>query len=70
MIDNGYLVDILHSHSYQRMDLEGRRMEVGQESQLYGFSNDLVHVVRNIKLPVTFDITPRQVQVNIKIFMV
>lgn len=29
MIDNGSSVDILYSHAYQRLDLEGRKMEVG-----------------------------------------
>lgn len=65
MIDNGSLMDILYSHAYQRMDLEGHKMEVGQEAPLYGFNNDLVNVVRTIELPVTFGTTPQQVQVNV-----
>lgn len=44
MIDNGSLVDILYSHAYQKLDLDGRKMEVGQEAPLYRFSNDPIHV--------------------------
>lgn len=37
---------------------------------MYGFSNDPVHVVRTIELPVTFDTAPQQVQVNVNFFVV
>lgn len=60
MIDNGSLVDVLYSHAYQRLDLEGWKMEVGQESLLYGFSNDSVHVAGTIELHVVFGIAPQQ----------
>lgn len=59
MMDNGSLVDILYTHSYQRLDLEGRKMEVGQESPLYGFNNDPVHVVGMIELHVIFGMAPQ-----------
>lgn len=55
MIDNGSSMDILYSHAYQRVDLKGRKMEVGQETPLHRFSNDLVNVVETIELLVTFD---------------
>lgn len=45
-------------------------MEVGQEGPLYGFSNDHVHVVGTIELPVTFGTAPQQVQVDVKFFVV
>lgn len=61
MIDNGSLVNILYTHVYQRLDLEGRKIEVGQESPLYGFNNDPVPMVRMIELPVTFGMVPQQV---------
>lgn len=70
MIDNGFSVDILYSHAYQRMDLEGRKMEVGQEALFYRFSNDPINVVGTIELPVTFGMAPQLVQVNIKFFVV
>lgn len=59
MIDNGTSVDILYSHAYLRLDLEGRKMEVGQEAPLYGFSNNPVNVVETIEPLVTFDIAPQ-----------
>lgn len=59
MIDNGSSVDILYNHAYQRMDLGGRKMEVGQEAPLYGFSNDPVHVAGTIELPVVFGTNPQ-----------
>lgn len=61
MIDNGSSVDILYAHAYQRLDLEGRKMEAGQKSPLYGFSNDLVHAAGTIKLPVVFSTAPQHV---------
>lgn len=68
MIDKGSSVDILYAHAYQRLDLEGRKMEIGHEALLYGFKNDLVNVVGTIDLPVTFGTTPQQVQVDINFF--
>lgn len=56
MVDNGSSVDIIYSHTYQRLDLEGRKMEVGQEAPLY-----LVNVVGTIELPVNIGTTPQQV---------
>lgn len=70
MIDNGSSVDILYAYAYQRLDIEGRKMEVGQESPLYAFNNDPVHVAGTIELPIIFGTTPQQVQVNVKFFMV
>lgn len=70
MIDNGPSVDILYNHAYQRMDLEGRKMEIEQESLLYGFNNDLVHVIGTIELLVIFGTTPQQVQVSVNFFVV
>lgn len=35
MIDNGSSVDIIYSHTYQMIDLEGMKMEVEHESTLY-----------------------------------
>lgn len=35
MIDSGSSVDILYNHAYQRLDLEGKKMDVGQEAPLY-----------------------------------
>lgn len=70
MMDNGFSVDILYNHAYQRMDLEGRKMEVGQKAHLYRFSNDTVNVVGTIKRPITFGIAPQYVQVNVKFFVV
>lgn len=58
IINNGSSVDILYTHVYQRLDLEGRKMEVRQESPLYGFSNDPVPVVETIKLFITFGTAP------------
>lgn len=54
MINNDSSVDILYSHAYQKLDLEGGKMEVGQEAPLYGFSNNPAHVAGTIELPVTF----------------
>lgn len=54
MIDNDSSVDILYNYAYQRMDLEGQKMEIDHESPLYGFNNDLVHVAGIIKLPIIF----------------
>lgn len=34
MIDNGSSVDIIYSHMYQMIDLEGMKMEVEHESPL------------------------------------
>lgn len=62
IIDNGSSVNILYGHMYQRMDLEGKKMEVGQEAPLYGFNNDLVNVVGIIELSVTFGTAPQQVR--------
>lgn len=70
MIDNNSSVDILYSYAYQRLDVEGRKMEVGQESLLYGFSNDLVLVLGTIELSVTFGTATQQVQIDIKFFVV
>lgn len=70
IIDNGSSVDILYSHAYQRLDLEGRKMEVGQEAPLYGFNNDPVHVAGTIDLPVVFGMAPQQVEVNVRFLMV
>lgn len=58
MIDNGSSVDILYSHAYHILDLEGRKMEVGHEAPLYEISNDPVQVAGTIELPVTFGTTP------------
>lgn len=38
--DNGSSVDILYAHTYRRVDLEGKKMEIRQEPPLYGFSNN------------------------------
>lgn len=70
MIDNGSSMNILYSHTYQMMDLEGKKIEVGQEAPLYGFSNDPVNVVGIIELSVTFGTAPQLVQVNVKFFVV
>lgn len=59
MIDHGSSIDILYTHAYQRLDLEGRKLEVGQESPLYGFSNDQVHVLGTIEFLVVFGTAPR-----------
>lgn len=59
MIDNGSSVDILYNYTYQRMDLEGRKMEISHEAPLYGFNNDLVHVAEIIELPVIFGLAPQ-----------
>lgn len=58
MIDNRSSVDILYNHAYQKLDLEGRKIEVGQESPLYEFSNDPVNVMSTIELFVTFGMAP------------
>lgn len=70
MIDNSFSVDILYTHAYQRLDLEGRKMKIGQESPLYRFNNDLLSVVGTIELPVTFGTAPQQVNIDIKFFIV
>lgn len=70
MIENGSSVDILYTRAYQRLDLEGRKMEAGQEAPPYGFSNDPMNVVGTIVLLVTFGTTPQHVQIDIKFFVV
>lgn len=52
------------------MDLEGQKTRIGQKSLLFGFINDLFHVLGTIELPDIFGISPRQVQVNVKFFVV
>lgn len=70
MIDNEFSVDILYTHAYQRLDLEGREMKLGQEGPLYGFSNDLVHLSGTIELLVIFGTMPQQVKIMMKFFVI
>lgn len=58
MIDNRSSVDILYTHTYQRLNLEGRKMEVRHEAPLYGFNNDPMNMVGTIELPITFGTAP------------
>lgn len=60
MIDNGSSVDILYSHAYQRLDLQGKKMDLGGEGPLYGFSGDPVLVLGTIEMPVKFGTAPNQ----------
>jgi len=70
MIDNRSSVDILYAHAYHRMHLDERKMEVGQEAPLYGFSNDPVRVAGTIELPVIFGTAPQQVEITCKFYVV
>lgn len=70
MIDNGSSVDFLYAHAYHRMPLDGRKIEIGQEAPLYGFSNDQVNVAGTIELPVVFGTAPQQVQIMCKFYVV
>lgn len=70
MIDNGSSVDILYAHAYQRMHLDGQKMEIGHEAPLYGFSNDPVKVAGTIELPVIFGTAPQQVEIICKFYVV
>lgn len=69
MIDNGSSVDVLYSYTYQRIDLKSRERYLCQESRLYEFSNDPVHVTGIIELSIVFGTTPRLIQIMVIFFV-
>ena len=71
LIDNGSSVDILFTHCWERLKLEGYKLEeCPQEAPLYGFGHNVVPVVGIVKLPILFGKDPKHVICFIKLYVI
>ena len=59
LIDNGSSVDILFMHCWERLKLEGYKLEeCPKEAPLYGFGHNAVPIVGRVRLPLLFGKSP------------
>lgn len=71
LIDNGSSVDVIFTHCWERLKLEGSILEkCPEEAPLYGFGHSDVPVTGIVRLPILFGTAPKQVHHFIKLYVV